>query len=69
MPLKMHRTATRLRSPPRFCVAGVARAKVRLRAGKERALLGVMPIAWHTIGYPKSDRIAILIVGITIGKN
>ena len=34
--LMIHRTATRLRSPPRLVVEGVARAKVRLRAAKDR---------------------------------
>lgn len=39
----MHSTATRLGSPPRLAVAGVASAKVRLREAKERLRPGEMP--------------------------
>ena len=43
IPERMQRTATRERSPPRLEVAGVARARVREREGKERERVGVMP--------------------------
>lgn len=69
MPLRMQRTATALRSPPRLTVAGVARASVKLLLGNARLRLGEMPIAWQMKGYPKRDAMAILMLGMTIGKN
>jgi hypothetical protein len=65
----MHRAATKLRSPPKFCVAGVARARVRLREGNDKARVGEMPITWHTAGYTKREKIEMLIVGTKIGRN
>lgn len=69
IPLKIHNTATRLRSPPKFCVAGVAKARVRLRLGKDKLRDVEMPIAWQRNGYPNRDAIAIEMVGMMIGKN
>lgn len=50
MPLRIHNTATSERSPPRFCVAGVESARVRLRDGKDSARLGEMPMPWQITG-------------------
>ncbi|RBR00598.1 hypothetical protein VDGD_20033 [Verticillium dahliae] len=50
MPLKMASAATALTSPPRFSVAGIASARVRLRDAKARARRASMPMAKQTTG-------------------
>jgi len=44
IPLMMASAATVFVSPPRFLVAGIARARVRERAAKERERGGEMPM-------------------------
>ena len=62
----IQRTATRLPSPPRLAVAGVASARVRLREANDRLRAGEMPSAAQSGGYPKREAIAMVIFGMMI---
>ena len=54
---------------PRLAVAGVAKARVRLREANDRLRAGEMPIVALSAGYAKRDATAMATLGITMIAN
>lgn len=66
MPLMIATAATVFLSPPKFSVAGIARASVKLRLANARLLDAEMPMAKHTLGYAYRDPIESTRLGNTM---
>lgn len=66
IPLMIATAATVFLSPPRFSVAGIARASVKLRLAKAKLRVAEIPMAKHTLGYAYSDPMESTRLGSTI---